>query len=394
MKDRISFVAVREPGYSRVSIVRQGLNAAFEVDEYLSNRKTYAGRMIEIGWRLFIAWCTGRLRKSDALVVGFFAQPIFPLVRLLYRGPIISDAYFSIFDTMVHDKQKVTARSWVGRLCQWLDAGMLRHSTLCLTDTNEHAIYMREQFHADADVRTLWIGAEGKPLARRALDKHENTTFEVCFWGGFIPLQGVETIVQAAQILRDEKIRLTLIGAGQTFEDCQDQARRLGLENVDFQGWQSRETIDRCVESSHVALGIFGTTAKAARVIPNKAFEALLMGIPLITRHSPAIDELLEDGQHCLLVDAGDPLQLAKKILWARDNYQRTCEIAASGQRLFFEKCSPDQLGKQLAADVRSVVDQRRFLKIGNSPDPVVTSRAANGRLGREAASHVGLRRS
>ena len=44
-----------------------------------------------------------------------------------------------------------------------------------------------------------------------------------------------------------------------------------------------------------VCLGILGTSEKAGRLIPNKLFQALLAGMPLITRNSPAMRELVKD---------------------------------------------------------------------------------------------------
>ncbi len=354
---RISFIATREPGYSRVSIVRKGLQEHFaQVDEFLSDQKSYPLRLVIIAMKVMWAWLTGRLGKSEAVVIGFFAQPIFPLVRLLYRGPIIADAYFSLFDTMVNDKQKATAKSFKGRLCFWLDSHMLKHADLSLTDTNEHVAYLKCQFNApEADVRRLWISAETTPLPSRLKTADANSTFHVFFWGGFIPLQGVPTIVRAAGLLQTENIQFSIFGAGQTLARCEQLKTELQISNLSFLGWATHKEIFERASRSHVALGIFGETEKAGRVIPNKAYEALAMGIPLVTRHSAASNELLVDRENCLLVDAGDAEQLAAKIAWARDNYSVAIDIANRGMDTFEQVCSPSVVGQQLAADIRSL---------------------------------------
>jgi glycosyltransferase involved in cell wall biosynthesis len=360
--NRICFIATREPDYSRVSITREGLSAHFKVDEITSQLKSYRVRLVVIAIRIVWAWLSGRLRKSDAVFVGFFAQPIFPLVRMLYRGPIVADAYFSLFDTMVNDKAKVKKNSLIGRVCFWLDQYMLRHAELCLTDTQQHVEYMKSQFKAvkakSADVRRLWISAETEALSKRAEKPESAQPFRVFFWGGFIPLQGIETIVRSAGILKNENVEFTIFGAGQTYSAAVGLKKELGASNIEFCGWQNADKIPDEAERSHVALGIFGTTEKAGRVIPNKAYEALAMGIPLITRKSLASDELFVDGEHVMLVEPDDPQALADKILWARGNYEQVISIADSGRRLFEETCSPTAIGIQLKDEIDGLLKQ------------------------------------
>ena len=57
-----------------------------------------------------------------------------------------------------------------------------------------------------------------------------------------------------------------------------------------FDGKLPEYLIDNC----DLALGIFGETLKAERAIPNKVVEALSMGIPTLTRHSPALNEFFD----------------------------------------------------------------------------------------------------
>jgi glycosyltransferase involved in cell wall biosynthesis len=101
-----------------------------------------------------------------------------------------------------------------------------------------------------------------------------------------------------------------------------------------------------------LGLGIFGTSDKAGRVIPNKVFEALAMKLPLITGDSPAIRELLTDGENVLLVPRGDAQALANRILWAREHYAQVREIAERGYKLFHRDASPAAVSETIRVEL------------------------------------------
>src|SRR5262249_52438549 len=127
------------------------------------------------------------------------------------------------------------------------------------------------------------------------------------FVGKLIPLHGLRTILDAARLAPD--IRVRVVGSGQ--EERLLHARPL---NVDWTPWGPYRHLPALLHGARAALGIFGTSAKAARVIPNKAYQALACGTPLVTGDTPAARELLTDGKDALLVPPGDPEALAAAL--------------------------------------------------------------------------------
>jgi len=355
---RVAFVASREPTYSRVAIVREALNERFDVIAFVSTSKRYWFRIVSVLLQFIAARIRGQLRDVDVLVVGFFAQPILPVLRFLWRGPVIADGYFSIYDTLVNDKAKAGPNSILGRLCYGLDRYMLRKADLVMTDTLEHVRYFQQTFSVtNTTLERLWISAQDTVFTRQAaLPLRDGETCEILFWGGFVPLQGVDAIIRAAHRLSGQPVHFTIVGAGQTYQACSDLADNLATENVAFLGWQTPEEIREIANRSHLILGIFGTTDKAARVIPNKAFEALALGKPLITGDSPASRELLQDGHDAMLVPLGDFEALAERITWARENYDAALAIGSCGHSTFMDKASPACISDLLAGYVQTQV--------------------------------------
>ena len=83
-----------------------------------------------------------------------------------------------------------------------------------------------------------------------------------------------------------------MVGSGQLNGAMEDRP-----DNVEWVAWVEYDDLPREYWGAGCALGIFGTSDKAQRVIPNKAFQALACGAPLITADTPAARELLVDGE-------------------------------------------------------------------------------------------------
>ena len=127
------------------------------------------------------------------------------------------------------------------------------------------------------------------------------------FVGKLISLHGVDVILAAAREVPE--VRFRLVGSGQL-----GGLLRGRPPNVDHVPWLPYEELPDEYRGSSVALGVFGTSAKAARVIPNKAFQAIACGTPLVTADTPAARELSRNGESALLVPPGDPEALGAAI--------------------------------------------------------------------------------
>ena len=102
---------------------------------------------------------------------------------------------------------------------------------------------------------------------------------------------------------------------------------------------------------SDLCLGIFGTSPKARRVIPNKIFDALACARAVLTGDTPAVRELLRPGNDVWVCPPGDPDPLADAIVTLRDDDLRRA-IAERGHARFRETASLDALAHDLAAIV------------------------------------------
>jgi glycosyltransferase involved in cell wall biosynthesis len=177
----------------------------------------------------------------------------------------------------------------------------------------------------------------------------------VLFYGRMIPLHGVETIVRAAKLLEPDGIPFHLIGEGQV--DIQRLLAERGPTNVRWTPGVPYESLPGLVAEAALCLGVFGTSAKAARVVPHKVYEAAAMGKPIATADTPAIREAFPDA--LALVPPGDPEALAEAIRGLCADPDRRARLGEAARARFEAAFST----RAIAAALARALDQARGLR-------------------------------
>lgn len=245
-----------------------------------------------------------------------------PLARL--RGDIIIfDSFISPYDTLVSDRRIIAADGFAGRLVWAIEKLALKLADIILVDTDQQIDFFTSQFGIVRDrFQTVLVGAEEAFWAARTARPQpiddlvkSNGRPLVLFYGQLIPLHGIDTILQAIELTKNEPIDWLLIGSGQEEGKVRQFLASHSGTNVRWIPWVNYERLPAIISSATVALGIFGTSGKAARVIPNKVFQVLAVGTPLITRSSPAMEEIASVYSEILTtVVAGNASALAAAI--------------------------------------------------------------------------------
>jgi len=283
---------------------------------------TGLGAKLGIGVRLLLAYPLLALHylfagKHDVVVIGYMGLfdmlLLAPLAKL--RGkPVVWDAFLSIYDTYARDRGMASQTDWKARLLRWMERRACRIADAVVLDTKAHAALMG-QLHGvpAAKLDAVLVGAEEAAFEVKegALPRNADEPIEVLFYGQFIPLHGIDTIVAAALDPRGRQYRWTIVGQGQEAGRIDGQLEQEDAPHVTRIQWVDYEKLADLMEKADICLGIFGTSDKAARVIPNKVYQAFLAGKPLVTRDSPAMRELVEtESAGLYLVPAGNPAEL------------------------------------------------------------------------------------
>jgi glycosyltransferase involved in cell wall biosynthesis len=182
-------------------------------------------------------------------------------------------------------------------------------------------------------------------------------TFRVLFVGTYIPLHGVDVILEAAQYLADDPdIRFFLVGSGQLREKMESMARKWRLSNVIFQDWIPTEHLGAFIRSFELSLGIFGITPKTKRVIPSKIYDICAAGIPFITADTPAIREVFSHKKNAYMIPSGNSEALVEAIRHLKSNPDLRKIIEEGARQIGKETFSFKEIGNDLISAVRKIM--------------------------------------
>ena len=348
---RVAYFGTWERGYPRNEQVISALRlAGAEVDlvhrDVWTSEHKFAGGLAAAP-RLLAAQARLALTRLpagvDALLVGYPGQLDVWAARRHGR-PVVFNPMLSLYDSFVGDRGRFRDGSLAARTLRELDRRSLRAADRVVADTRAHAAYLAELAGIE-EPEVCYVGAEDR-LFRPAWRRRED--FNVLFVGKLIPLHGLDAILAASRLLPDVQFRL--VGSGQLEPLLADRPA-----NVEHVPWIAYERLPAEYAAAGCALGIFGRSGKTERVIPNKAFQALAVGVPLVTADTVAARELLVDGRDALLTPR-EPEGIAAAIRSLRDDAGLAERIGAAGRATYEREASEAVLGRRWLEIVESAL--------------------------------------
>ncbi len=312
------------------------------------------------------------LRRADAVYVPAFGQKDVPLARFLATlaaRPVVFDPLAPRYETKILDRRRRPADSLTARWNLWIDAMAFRLSDVVLADTAAHAAYYASAYGVPA--RKLVVVPVGYDdalfdpdgIAPSAAGTSPSAApFTVLFFGSFLPLHGVDAVVEAARAVRrlDPTILFRFVGSGDTWARARAMASDIGAANCAFEPWAPLAALPTLVASADVALGIFGRTAKARRVVPHKLFQSLGMRKPVITARTPAVEEFFAHAENIWLCDEPYAETLADAVGRLKTDTALRARLAANGYRTVKERFTPAAIAAVLRAGVTASLRAKR----------------------------------
>ncbi len=175
--------------------------------------------------------------------------------------------------------------------------------------------------------------------------------FIVTYAGALGEANDIPTIIRAAEHLKDHsEIHFLLVGDGKKRGDIESLVKKFELENVTLYGSVPKNEIPKLLAASDALVATLKNVKSFRKVYPNKIFDYMAAGRPIVSSIDGVIREVVEDSDGGIFVPPGKSAQLAEVIKELYNDPERRFEMGRSArehvEENFHRDIQADQLTK------------------------------------------------
>ena len=270
------------------------------------------------------------------------------IVGKIWRKPVAVILHDIHPDTLV--KSGVIKSKLVLTVSELLIRTFSKYVDLVIVHSNTNARILSKRYSMDQDkmkVVELWANinevrpaTEEKRRKLKAVYVGDPSKKVVSFAGVMNPPQGLDVVIHAARIIKEEyrdydKIVFLLVGDGMDKPRLQKLASELNVDDiVKFLPLQPRQKYIEILQLSDVCL-VTLRRDYIQPVVPSKLLEIMAAGCPAVLSMPPHSDavKIVEKYKCGIYAGAGDPERLAKAIIQLLENNPLRKELSANARR-------------------------------------------------------------
>ena len=227
-----------------------------------------------------------------------------------------------MFDTFVYDRNTYDISSKEARKLKLIDTRTLLNSDFLFFLNMAEARYYTEISGISLNklnYAILPVLRDYNRVAKISYFRGKKNFMQICWTGSYIPLHGLDVILEAFIILKREKVNCKLLIWGD--DDIKSTEYKEFIKNNDLNDyctirneWGNIDLwADYMKENCDVFLGIFGNSRKAKTVLANKVVDGVNFRIPTITGNSSGVNEYFNSDS--LFITDNTPEALASTII-------------------------------------------------------------------------------
>jgi len=224
------------------------------------------------------------------------------------------------------------------RASEWLERFLYRHADLVMVNSPGFSSHVAQRgakrvvlIPNGADTAMFHPELDGAEFRR----KHGLGNKFVALYAGAHGLSNDLGVVLEAAVLLKERhdVSLVLLGDGKDKPMLQSQASALGLDNLIFIPPVPKDEMDQALAAADACIAILKPVEMYKTVYPNKVFDYMAAGRPVILAIDGVIREVVEQAGGGIFTQPGDPQAMANAICSLADQPDRGRQMGMNARR-------------------------------------------------------------
>ena len=311
----------RRPRFS-TTLEDQGIRIC-RVRTYSGYHKSYAHRLLSFAGFTLSAFIAAARQPRPGVVIGTSPPPFQAVAAYLaarwHRVPFIYEIRDLFWDYIA---QTQGGRGGiVSRLGRRLERALCRRAAVVVVNSPGFVPYVRDAGVPEERIAFVSNGVDTDMFSPGRADRSAWRTFGcedkfiVLYAGALGMLNGLETLLDAAQLLSDVRdLRLCLMGDGREKHHLMDRVARSGQTNVIFIPAQPKTAVPALIGSADVCVATLRNLPILRTVYPNKVFDYLAAARPVVVAIDGEIRKVVEAARAGTCVEPGNAAELAAAI--------------------------------------------------------------------------------
>ncbi len=159
---------------------------------------------------------------------------------------------------------------------------------------------------------------------------------EICYVGGIANIRGIKELVKSLEFT--DNARLSLVGQFSE-KDVEEEVKSYrSWEKVNELGFLGRSRVSEIMSQSKVGMVTFHPLPNHINAQPNKMFEYMSAGLPIVTSNFTLWKEIVEGNNCGICVNPLEPREIAKAINYMIFNPEQAEQMGKNGKQAVIEK--------------------------------------------------------
>lgn len=215
--------------------------------------------------------------------------------------------------------------SYIYKVFQLISKRIYRQMDKIFITSRMFSNYLNSEFDIDLN-KMEYLPQYAEGLFEKIPVREEDGIFNFMFAGNIGSIQSVDTIIKAAEELKDEPVRFHIVGSGIELERIQEMSK--DLNNVIFYGRRPVEDMPILYEKADAMLVTLASDPVLSLTLPGKVQSYMAVGKPIIGAIDGETMAIIKEAKCGFCGEAEDVRKLVKNIKMFISNETDRVEMA------------------------------------------------------------------